>query len=375
MNQIPFPYDINTISIRIVNKKLREVPPWIQQLVNLEELILDMNRISEIPDWLGDLPLLKTLSLSNNTISTISNLKNLQNLILNNNHIRNIDCIQYMTNLESLNVSGNMIDSIPSEIFDNCINLVEFSINYNYLTTIPSNICNLVHLKELSISYNDLITLPIQITHLIHIDYFYYKNNPYEYFPPQVQRFLHRVKNNINNIYNDSQSVHTTSIQTSITKSIENIMNQPLKKNMDDIIEEIYLDPLITTKKIIEEYVKNEDVHSILQVTFKELLCYVWETINSINNDEIKIILNCEILESHNKCFTGRISRLVNCLSGFTNLVSITIDASEEIANVITVEQYKLVNYTSEQHKENVIKELTERGYDNEIISQWVQFL
>ena len=37
------------------------------------------------------------------------------------------------------------------------------------------------------------------------------------------------------------------------------------------------------------------------------------------------------------KCFTGRISRLVNCLNGFTDLVNINIEDNQQIGNIIVI--------------------------------------
>ena len=94
------------------------------------------------------------------------------------------------------------------------------------------------------------------------------------------------------------------------------------------------------------------------------------------HKDEIKNILNIEMNESVCKCFTGRISRLVNCLAGFDPLVSIQIADNEQIANVITTVERNLTNensYSVETHKEFVSKQLEELGYSSTIIEEWIQ--
>jgi len=61
--------------------------------------------------------------------------------------------------------------------------------------------------------------------------------------------------------------------------------------------------------------------------------------------------------ESVCKCFTGRISRLVNCLAGFDPLVSIQIADNEQIANVISIAERNLIienTYSVESHKDSV---------------------
>ena len=82
--------------------------------------------------------------------------------------------------------------------------------------------------------------------------------------------------------------------------------------------------------------------------------------------------------DSECKCFTGRISRLVNCLNGFTDLVNIYISDNQQIGNIIIIIKEKLElenNYSIEKHKELVIQELKEREFKDEIIEEWIQFI
>ena len=65
-----------------------------------------------------------------------------------------------------------------------------------------------------------------------------------------------------------------------------------------------------------------------MNVTFLEVLTSVWNRV--ITNDhstDIKQVLNGEMEDAECKCFTGRVSRLVNCLSGFDELVSLALNA------------------------------------------------
>ena len=83
------------------------------------------------------------------------------------------------------------------------------------------------------------------------------------------------------------------------------------------------------------DYSSDESVHSILNLTFKEILLAVYQKIiNHEHKLEILEILNEEMKSAECKCFTGRITRLVNCLSGFDNDVVIKIADNEQIGNV-----------------------------------------
>jgi hypothetical protein len=123
-------------------------------------------------------------------------------------------------------------------------------------------------------------------------------------------------------------------------------------------------------------------VHSTLYVTFKEVLLSVWNIIRSHDHaNEIKLILNDEMNDSICKCFTGRLSRLVNCLNGFDNRVQIKIADNNQISNIIIMIKNKYEVFNKNKYddlqiiKKEIIKELTERGYDQDIINEWTEYI
>ena len=83
-----------------------------------------------------------------------------------------------------------------------------------------------------------------------------------------------------------------------------------------------------TSKSLLFEYVADTTVHSLLLLTFSEVLWFIIQTIITNFTDiiqvEIFMILNQEILDADCKCFTGRMNRVINCLNGFSPLVNIT---------------------------------------------------
>jgi len=93
---------------------------------------------------------------------------------------------------------------------------------------------------------------------------------------------------------------------------------------------------------------------------------------------EIKEILNIEMQDSLCKCYTGRMSRLINCLNGFDPLVKIQISGAEQIGQIIGLTREQLDNegnYTAEEHKRLVKKELEDRDYSQEEISEWIEYI
>jgi hypothetical protein len=74
------------------------------------------------------------------------------------------------------------------------------------------------------------------------------------------------------------------------------------------------------------------------------------------------------------KCFTGRLSRLVNSLSGYSDKVSINISSAEEIGNIISIMKDKYGDDT-DKLRMNVEKELIQRGYEKEVIDEWISYI
>jgi hypothetical protein len=133
------------------------------------------------------------------------------------------------------------------------------------------------------------------------------------------------------------------------------------------------------TKTILFEYINCKDVHSILNITFAELLINVLSFIDQHEaKQEIYKVLEQEMNDTICKCFTGRMSRLINCLNGFDDNIVINISNNEQIGNIIILIKDKLLaenNYTIEKHKDIVIKELYDRGYEKNVIDEWIKYI
>ena len=91
--------------------------------------------------------------------------------------------------------------------------------------------------------------------------------------------------------------------------------------------------------------------------------------------DEILKVLDTEIQDSDCKCFTGRISRLVNCLNGFSPLVKITIPDNMGISNIIVMLRKNYKGESETELKEIIKKELLERGYEEGKIEEYLEYV
>jgi len=218
-------------------------------------------------------------------------------------------------------------------------------------------------------------------------------------------RWLNRLQNIQHNTYNiqvygNSQNVHDSSIQESVRSSMSKLLNQSniATFNPDTLTDNIVLDTVLTSKSkdqllyYISTTSSQEELVE-LSLTYGELLWTVWQTIHRLGGfdettqQQIKQILNQELEDSDCKCFTGRMTRLVNCLNGFSPLVEIKILDGVQIGNIVAIikqrletNQYEVKDvykggYTVEKHKEEFRKEMLDRGENMKLIDEWIEYI
>ncbi len=401
VNQLPFLPNLEELDC--INNNITSIPAY----PKLKKLRCEKNNIRELPsfpllkklyccnnqlEYLPDYPNLTTLYCQRNKIISLGKYPRLLYLWCDDNKLTNLDTdyplittvccsfnnlteIPYYPNLMFLSCSYNMI-----------IRLLEYpqlhhlKCYHNQLT----NLGNYPLMEELDCSDN-LITMIPNILEWHNLSEFYYSGNPVEYIPPNIARRLEQIRNTLfengRNIFNDTQNVHNHHIQKSVLDSIQNIIALRPDIDFDDMMTEIIHNNdgmTYETKQILAEFMENDEVHSVLGITFKELLLSVWSIIRGKNTEERRYvieILNIEMTDSVCKCFTGRMSRLINCLNGIDERVSITISDNEQIGNVIVLIKEKLernMEYTVEKHRTLVRKELIERDFTDDVIKEWI---
>jgi Leucine-rich repeat (LRR) protein len=362
----------------------------------LEKLWCSKNKLTRI----GDYPLLNILYCGRNEISEIGNCPSLElidcrfNKMVELDNYRLLRALSCQANeliklkdyplLQFLCASTNKITELgdyPLIQKINCSN--------NLITRIPEYRT----LSELDCSNNLITSLP-NILEWRYLQSIEYRGNEIDYIPPNVVRFINRLNRNMKNkhnlaVFNDSQNVHNHQIQESIRESIQKVINKKPNIDFDTMIKEIINSSLKKeTKDILIEFCDDKEIHSVLEITFKELLLSVWSIIQSKNKeikDTILEILDSEMNDSVCKCFTGRMSRMINCLSGFDEKVSIKMSNNDQIGNIIVIIRKKMekenetengtetdIEIDIEKFKELVKIELTERGFSSDIIKEWV---
>ena len=357
--------------------------PEIKNLVHLNYFDCSYNNITELIPEIGNLIQLYYFYCGNNNLTElipeIGNLINLVRFTFSNNQIKSlIPEIGNFIYLRGLDCTNNQIKKLIPEI-GNLINLHYFYCGNNNLTELIPEIGNLIILNQFYCENNNITELIPEIENLINLVHFGYSNNPIEYINPQLLRFINGHRN-IQDIYNDRESVHNHQIQEGISNSIKYIMSIKPTFTKDELNDLIFNNSVLTlkTKNILFEYCDNTDIHSLLNITFEKLLLNTYSFIlKNENRDEIFKIMNIEMNDSLCKCFTGRISRLVNCLNGFDSNIKINISDNEQIGNIIILIKNQLLDeykYDLETHKNLVKINLLEKGYELNIIEEWMGY-
>jgi len=321
---------------------------------------------------LDDLPkLLNYLNVSRNRIQHMnfnSLTDNLQYLNINHNFIRDIPYLP--SGLKTFICCNNMLRQIPENLPPR---LKILKICNNRITELPNVLPT--RLKLLSCKNNNIDEIPDSIMNCNSLTNLKYDGNRRIRVSEEILEFIdeivrrNRERNNyhanannvfdkhVKTVYRDGQNVHDKSIDKSVLESLQKIIKETklVKRRIVDCLEEF--------NKIIEEeddiiiieddeymyntpYKKLEYLCSIdykhiqLGLTYADIFVYVWNKIREspYRNDIINILIS-ELDEMLSVCFTGRVSRLVNCLNGFDDNVVISISETSQIQA-----KYDLIN-------------------------------
>ena len=400
----------NLYYFKCSDNKLTSLPNM--NFPNLQTFDCNSNQLTSLLNM--NLPNLQTLDCYNNKLTSLPDNMNLANLLqfnCQNNQLTSLPDYMNFPNLEEFYCCNNKLTSLPNNM--NFPNLRRFDCSKNELTILPDNMnfqnlnilyfydnqltllpdnMNFPNLREFYCSNNQLTSLPVCILNFRNLQSFSYHNNEIE-LSLQIARFIHRIDTSFNkkklNVYNDTQNAHNSTIQLCVRDSINRITTRTdLKKYNIDQLHTLILwlktNNLITeiSTQLLFEYIADTTLHSLLLLTFSEVLWFIIQTIITDFTDIIQVeifkILNQEIKDADCKCFTGRMNRIINCLNGFSPLVSININDGEQIGNIIILVKNKLELtgvYTVEKHKIEVEKELLERNYDVETIKTWLEYI
>ena len=351
---------------------------------SLQRLDCSNNKLSKLPDSLP--PTLQTLCCTNNQLLKLPDSLPPTLHILSCSYNQLIRLPETLPpTLQILYCSHNQLISLPDSLPPA---LQELCCNYNKLLSLSDSLPPT--LQTLDCTNNQLTTLPNSIIHTQCC--IYYSNNPIEYLPVQITRWLNRVKTH-QQVYQDTQSVHNHSIQLGIMDAVIWLTQSKPTIDLNQVIEAIVCEANSSfqfqtkSKQLLLEYCGDPKVHGTFQLTFAELLVAVWSHILTYPSDvrnEIWKVMDTEMQDAECKCFTGRMSRLVNCLNGFDDRIKIQISDNEQIGNIVAVERNRLfamgaTDITESELvsllKTNVALALKERAYSDAVIQEWIEYI
>jgi hypothetical protein len=78
---------------------------------------------------------------------------------------------------------------------------------------------------------------------------------------------------------------------------------------------------------------------------------------------------------SEGKCFQGRLSRLINVLSGYHQCVAICISPNEQIGNVVIMLKKQNPNVSVEEFIELFKIEMKDRDYGSCTLDEWIRHI
>uniref|UniRef100_H0V1C8 Leucine-rich repeat-containing protein 57 n=1 Tax=Cavia porcellus TaxID=10141 RepID=H0V1C8_CAVPO len=154
---------------QLKDRGLTEFPAELQKLTsNLRTIDLSNNKIESLPPLLiGKFTLLKSLSLNSNKLTVVPdelcNLKKLEMLSLNNNHLRDLPAtFGQLSALKTLSLSGNQLRALPPQLCS-LRHLDVLDLSKNQIRSIPDLIGEL-QVIELNLNQNQISQISVKIS-------------------------------------------------------------------------------------------------------------------------------------------------------------------------------------------------------------------
>lgn len=304
-----------------------------------------------------------TLIANNNRIRKVLDLPHtLRKISLKRNYIQYYNYDSFGPNLKEFNISHNFLNDLPF-VPPTLKTLIVSDNPLPYLPFLPDGIkmvkaskCRLTNLppfprslEYLSVRSNNIDEIGDDLINCRNLRDLKYEGNPNIHLS---ERLLEHIDNHFallrgeqvdidarNNyqlpekrtIYNDGQNVHNSTITKQVSDMIDHMKKTPQQiKGDGEIIGE--MKTKLKNYNILEYCCNTSSIHSILKLTFQELFfiyCnHIWD---KEYKDEALKILDEELMEMRYICFTGRVSRLVNTLSGLDDNINIGISETEQI--------------------------------------------
>lgn len=414
----------NCKKICMVENKLGEWPEAIRGHPTCEFINVSYNKLESLPENM-DFPECKDFLIGFNpllkTIPKGLGLVHCEYLYVANCSLTSIPSDLTLPSCKKMTLRCNLLTELPENLYMSLDRLEFFGLNNNRLERIPDNL-RLPKCKYFAVDFNLLQNLPdiympeIEVINLIENDIqeipisFYefrrlrtllYYDNPNLRQTTQFLRFIDSLGKRppLTAVWDNRENVHEHKIQMSLRESIYRIMSrrdllalvnaenefqshsQSQKSGSLELLKEMVNKlPVIksSNKEYLLDFISDETIHSTLFVKISDVLFAVLQIIekdfNTETQTEIYKCLDSEIRDSVGKCFTGKITRIVNALNGFSSLVQIGMNETDFIVSVIQNAKQELGDqYTLERHIEKVKERLRAEKFPEQVIQEWTE--
>jgi len=205
--------DTDSLELNITNMVVDTERSHLSHL-KIKQLFATNNQLSSVPDVISNLKNITRLDLSNNVIThvcdDITTLTHLTHLYLRNNQITENNLPKDMiglTNLRTLNLSGNQLTCVPHQVLD-IVSLRSLFLGGNQIKEVDRGINRLRRLRLLYLGGNQLQYLPSEIGELPYMQALLLSDNKLKKLPralsnlPRLQ-CLHLHQNCLTTLPND----------------------------------------------------------------------------------------------------------------------------------------------------------------------------
>jgi Leucine-rich repeat (LRR) protein len=198
--------------LKLSQNRIVNLPEDLSNMVKLEILELDSNKLIQIPQGMSQLTALQRLDISNNRItalpSHIGNCAQLRYIYAHSNQLNSIppslgECFR----LEFVDLSNNLLRELPED-FEHLITLTYLNLSGNSLIQLPHRLGSCSKLRYLDVSTNRLVTLPDNFSSLTNLELCDFQNNDLLLSAHKLDQLTSLKKlllstNQITSLYND----------------------------------------------------------------------------------------------------------------------------------------------------------------------------
>lgn len=226
--------------------------------------------------------------------------------------------------------------------------------------------------EYLDIRGNCSENLPRNLILCNHLKHIYYETDII-HLSIQEQRYMEFLFFKVDDVtvYNDDQNIHNTFIQQSFIDSCKNLLTDTIPNYEFNGIGDNGSGEKVDL--IIHRDFLNMEVHCKLHVSYKEIFQKVWNRIQSCENLDTRQImierLKDEVIESDEKCFLGKITRIVNSLVGFFDDIQIQIGSADQILSKIR----RHIDTNGKIERESLLRDLIEINVPEDIAMEYIE--